>query len=128
MSLCRRLVLLVLVQRLGEVAWARRNERRLRAAGADEVGARHYPLFFLLHGSWLAVLALLVPADAPDHDWEGLRVDQHPLWGPAPRASGRSLFGGRGDGGGVLARHRHRHLWWVGRAPATQYRLPPAGC
>ena len=51
MSLCRRLVLLVLVQRRGEVAWTRRNERRLRAAGADEVGARHYPLSFLLHGS-----------------------------------------------------------------------------
>lgn len=65
MSLCQALVLLVLLQRLGEVAWARRNERRLRAAGAIEFGARHYPLFFLLHGSWLLALALLVPADAP---------------------------------------------------------------
>lgn len=65
MSLCQILVLLVLMQRLAEVAWARRNEQRLRAQGGIEVGAGHYPLFFLLHGSWLAALALLVPADAP---------------------------------------------------------------
>lgn len=65
MSLCQIVVMLVLAQRLGEVAWARRNERRLRAAGAIEIGAGHYPLFFLLHGAWLAALALLVPPDAP---------------------------------------------------------------
>ena len=65
MSLCQWLVLLVLSQRLAEVAWARRNERRLLAAGGIEVGAGHYPLFFVLHGSWLAALWLLVPADAP---------------------------------------------------------------
>jgi methyltransferase len=64
-SLCRWLVLLVAAQRLAEVAWARRNERRLRAAGGVEIGARHYPLFFVLHGSWLAALWLLVPPDAP---------------------------------------------------------------
>jgi methyltransferase len=63
-SLCQVLVLLVAVQRLAEVAYARRNERRLRAEGGYERGARHYPLFFLLHGSWLAALWLLVPADA----------------------------------------------------------------
>lgn len=65
MSLCQWLVLLVAAQRLGEVVWARRNERRLRAAGGAEVGARHYPMFFVLHGGWLAALWLLVPADAP---------------------------------------------------------------
>ena len=65
MSLCQWLVLLVAAQRLAEVAWARRNERRLRAAAGVESGARHYPLFFVLHGSWLAALWLLVPADAP---------------------------------------------------------------
>jgi methyltransferase len=64
-NLCQWLVLLVLLQRLAEVAWARRNERRLLAAGGIEVGAAHYPLFFVLHGSWLAALWLLVPADAP---------------------------------------------------------------
>lgn len=36
-----------------------------RRQGVIEIGARHYPLFFLLHGAWLASLALLVPANAP---------------------------------------------------------------
>lgn len=50
------LVLLVAAQRLGEVALANRNTKRLLAAGGREVGARHYPLFILLHGAWLAAL------------------------------------------------------------------------
>ena len=53
----------IALQRLAELAWAARNTRRLRAAGAVEAGAAHYPLFVLLHGAWLAALALLVPAD-----------------------------------------------------------------
>ena len=67
MSVCRWLVLLVLAQRLVEVAWARRNEKRLLAAGGIETGASHYPLFFLLHGGWLIALWVLVPPDAPVH-------------------------------------------------------------
>jgi methyltransferase len=55
--------LLVAAQRLGELAYARRNESRLRARGAVESGARHYPLFILLHGTWLLAVFLLVPAD-----------------------------------------------------------------
>lgn len=57
------LALLVAVQRLGELAYARRNEARLRARGAVESGGRHYPLFILLHGAWLLAVFLLVPAD-----------------------------------------------------------------
>ncbi|ACI98676.1 isoprenylcysteine carboxyl methyltransferase family protein [Rhodospirillum centenum] len=57
--------LLVAVQRLAELALARRNTRRLLARGAVETGAGHYPLFVLLHGGWLAALFLTVPADAP---------------------------------------------------------------
>ncbi|MGK9168052.1 hypothetical protein KXR53_17215 [Inquilinus limosus] len=57
------MVLLVAAQRLGELAYARRNEARLRARGAVESGARHYPLFILLHGAWLLAIFLLVPAD-----------------------------------------------------------------
>lgn len=59
------LLLLVALQRVGELIHARRNERNLRQRGGVEVGAAHYPLFILLHGSWLIVLALAVPWDAP---------------------------------------------------------------
>lgn len=59
------IVLAVAAQRLIELWWSRRNERALRARGAVEIGARHYPLFILLHGGWLVALFLFVPADAP---------------------------------------------------------------
>ncbi len=55
--------LLVAAQRLGELVYARRNETRLRARGAVESGASHYPLFILLHGTWLLAVFLLIPAD-----------------------------------------------------------------
>lgn len=58
------LVLAVALQRLGELAYARRNTRRLLAAGGREVGAGHYPLLVLLHGGWLVALFTLTPADA----------------------------------------------------------------
>ncbi|OJU08587.1 MAG: hypothetical protein BGN86_02675, partial [Caulobacterales bacterium 68-7] len=48
------LLAFVTFQRLGELAWARRNEARLRRAGAVETGAAHYPLIVVLHGAWLA--------------------------------------------------------------------------
>jgi methyltransferase len=67
MSLPHAIVLLVALQRVIEVVYARRNERRLRAAGGIEVGRRHYPLFFVLHGAWLLALLVSVPANAPVH-------------------------------------------------------------
>jgi methyltransferase len=51
----------VALQRLAELAWARRNTRRLLAQGGREVGAGHYPLFIVLHAAWLIALLLLVP-------------------------------------------------------------------
>ncbi len=57
--------LLVAAQRLGELAYARRNTKQLMAAGGVEHGARHYPLIVALHGGWLAALFALVPPDAP---------------------------------------------------------------
>ena len=63
------IVLLVAVQRIAELLWARRNTRRLLAAGAREVGAGHYPLFVALHSAWLAAIFLLVPAAAPIDPW-----------------------------------------------------------
>jgi methyltransferase len=56
---------LVVLQRLGELLYARHNTRRLLAAGGREIGAAHYPLIIALHGAWLLSLLLLVPADRP---------------------------------------------------------------
>ncbi len=52
------LLIFVTVQRLAEMVWARSNEKRLRALGAVEVGAAHYPLIVLLHTAWVAWLWL----------------------------------------------------------------------
>ena len=41
-------------QRLGELVWSKRNERRLRARGAVEHGRSHYPVMVALHAGWLA--------------------------------------------------------------------------
>lgn len=58
---------LVTLQRIGELVYARRNTARLLAAGAQEAGRRHYPLFIVLHGTWLVALLLAVPQDTrPD--------------------------------------------------------------
>ena len=51
-------VLLVALQRGAELVVARRNTGRLRAAGAVEHGAGHYPLFIILHAAWLVALAI----------------------------------------------------------------------
>jgi methyltransferase len=59
------LLALVAVQRLAELVYAKRNEKSLRKMGGIETGAAHYPLFILLHSSWLIALALIVPLDAP---------------------------------------------------------------
>jgi methyltransferase len=50
------IVLLVALQRLGEMGLAAYNTRRLKAQGGIEVGKRHYPLFILLHLSWLLAI------------------------------------------------------------------------
>lgn len=55
------LVGFVVGQRLGELWLASRNTRRLKAAGAVEIGARHYPLFVILHLAWLAAILWFVP-------------------------------------------------------------------
>ncbi|MGB3736529.1 MAG: isoprenylcysteine carboxylmethyltransferase family protein [Ilumatobacter sp.] len=44
----------VALQRLGELAWSKRNERRLRSRGAIEYGQSHYPAMVALHVGWLA--------------------------------------------------------------------------
>ena len=70
-------VCLVGLQRLSELAYSRRNERQLRARGAVERGAGHYPMMVSLHSLWL--VSTLV---------EGLlRGPEIPAWWPAPLAA-----------------------------------------
>lgn len=47
------LVALVAAERVAELVVSRRHERRLRARGAVEVGAGHYPFMVALHASFL---------------------------------------------------------------------------
>lgn len=63
----------VAAQRLWELWLADRNTKRLLADGAVEVGAAHYPLFILLHASWLAAIAIVTPWTMdPNLWWLGL--------------------------------------------------------
>jgi methyltransferase len=63
----------VAAQRLWELWLADRNTKRLLADGAIEVGAAHYPLFVLLHASWLAAIAIVTPwTMVPNLWWLGL--------------------------------------------------------
>lgn len=61
------LLLLVLAQRLLELVYAGSNTRRLRAWGAVEAGASHYPVMVMLHAAWWLALAGTVPPDQPAH-------------------------------------------------------------
>ncbi|WP_338829915.1 isoprenylcysteine carboxyl methyltransferase family protein [Bradyrhizobium sp. 27S5] len=56
MSFASIILVLVTLQRLGELVLARRNTARLLAQGAIEVGANHYPLIVLVHAGWLIAL------------------------------------------------------------------------
>ena len=60
---------LVVLQRLIELPYARRNAQSLLARGGREYGARHYPLFIALHTAWLVSIAVFLPT--------GLRI----VWG-----------------------------------------------
>ncbi len=67
-------VVLVAIQRLFELRVSRRNELRLRAKGAVERGAKHYPAMVAIHVGWLMCTVV-----------EGLlRGPQIPPWWPAP--------------------------------------------
>jgi methyltransferase len=63
------IILLVALQRLVEVRYAERNTAALRARGAQEIGARHYPLIVALHAGWLVTILLLLPTPAVIHWW-----------------------------------------------------------
>lgn len=52
MLLLEFITILLVLQRVSELVLARRNERRTRARGGVEYGARHYPIIVLLHVCW----------------------------------------------------------------------------
>jgi methyltransferase len=76
MTLAELILGLVTLQRLGELVLAKRNTDRLRARGAYEVAAGHYPLIVILHGTWLAGLWYLAVSDpsATEPSWPWLAV------------------------------------------------------
>lgn len=59
----------LLLQRGGELVFARYNTRRLLARGAIEHGAGHYPLIVLLHASWLLAIGVLGWSDPVNLGW-----------------------------------------------------------
>ncbi len=60
---------LVVIQRLLELMVAAHNTRRLLQHGGREVGRGHYPLFILLHGSWLLIIATTTPISVQPQWW-----------------------------------------------------------
>ncbi|CAA9467156.1 MAG: hypothetical protein AVDCRST_MAG58-3624 [uncultured Rubrobacteraceae bacterium] len=70
-------VTLVGLQRLLELFYSRRNERRLLARGAVERGSGHYTIMVAVHALWLVSTLL-----------EGvLRGPEPPVWWPVPLAA-----------------------------------------
>lgn len=59
-------------QRLGELVWSKRNERRLRGRGAVEYGQSHYPAMVALHAGWL--VGMLVESRRPSAVPRSLRL------------------------------------------------------
>ncbi len=47
------LAIIIIIQRIAELVLANRNRVWALKQGACEYGARHYPLFFLVHTTWL---------------------------------------------------------------------------
>ena len=68
------ILVLVTVQRLGELWLSNRNTRRLLDQGGQEHGAGHYPLIVAVHALWLAALWWLAPMRAVDGFWLAMFV------------------------------------------------------
>jgi methyltransferase len=63
MAIAYAILVMVVLQRTGELWYASRNTSALRARGAIEYGRGHYPLIVLLHASWLTAIAVGIRAD-----------------------------------------------------------------
>lgn len=59
----------LVLQRVAELVWSRRNTTRLLAKGASEFGAEHYPIIVAVHVAWLASLVFF-----------GLGQPVEPVW------------------------------------------------
>ena len=65
MTLFHAVLLLVLLQRVGELLLARRNTARLLRQGAMELDRAGYKYIVALHAAWLTALFATVPATQP---------------------------------------------------------------
>jgi len=73
LSLFHLLIGLVVLARLVELIYARRNTRRLRSQGAVEIGQAHYPLIVALHAVWIMAMLVFIPTgEPPQWIWLGL--------------------------------------------------------
>ena len=68
------ILLLVTLQRVGELWLSLRNTRRLLADGAREHAPGHYPLIVAVHVLWLGALWWLAPLRPIDGFWLGMFV------------------------------------------------------
>lgn len=67
MSAAYAILLLVALQRIGELVLAARNTRALLQRGGLEVGQHHYPLLVLFHATWLMAIAVWLPEPVVVH-------------------------------------------------------------
>ena len=74
MTLGGIILLLVTLQRVGELWLSRRNSKRLLAQGAREHAPGHYPLVVGVHVLWLATLWWLAPLRPIDGFWLAIYV------------------------------------------------------
>ena len=119
------LVVLV-VQRVIELAISRRNWNRLRARGAREVGAGHFPVFVLLHVLYPVALVVEVLRGArPGPGW--------PFWlaawlvAQALRVAAITALGDRWNVRIVVVPgdHGHVHGEWLILDQCTHHLPPP---
>jgi methyltransferase len=73
LTLSQAILALVALQRIAELAYARRNTRILKQQGGVESGRGHYPLVVLLHASWLVAVGIGIRRD-PVIRWFPLSV------------------------------------------------------
>jgi methyltransferase len=67
MKIAAAILVLIVLQRLGELWYASRNTKALKARGGVELGRAHYPLMVLLHASWLIAIAAGIRRDPSVH-------------------------------------------------------------